>query len=133
MECHMKKLLLAAGLLVAGYVSTASPAMADVDVNVGIGVPGVGYGYPGPEYDYYDYRAGPDYRFREGYGWYRPVYRPGFGRLSCGEARRLVRRSGYRNVAARDCSGRTYTFNATRNGRVVVIYVNSRNGRVWRG
>jgi hypothetical protein len=124
----MRKTLFAAGLMFAGFTSFAVPAMADVDVDVNLG-------FPGPGYNYYDYRVGPDWRFRDGYGWYRPVPRPGYGvgRLSCGEARRIVRQSGYRNVAARNCSGRTYTFLATRNGRNVVIYVNSRNGRIWRG
>jgi hypothetical protein len=125
----MKSLILAAGLAIGAAASFTSPALADVDVNLGIGVSPYAY-------DYYDYRRGPDYRFRDGYGWYRPgVYMPGYnaGRLSCSEARRVVRGSGYRNVDVVDCSGRTYTFEATRNGRPVVVYVNSRNGRIWRG
>ena len=55
------------------------------------------------------------------------------GRLSCGEARRIVRNNGYRNVDTIECNGRTYTFEATRRGRDVTVYVNSRNGRIWRG
>lgn len=83
---------------------------------------------------HYDYRVGPDYRFRDGYGWYRPVhYGYNRGRLTCGEARRIVRNSGFRNVDTIECRGRTYTFEATRRGRDVTVFVNSRNGRVWRG
>ena len=57
----------------------------------------------------------------------------GDGRLSCGEARAKVRHSGFRNVSTIECSGRTYTFEATRRGRDVTVYVNSRTGELWRG
>ena len=58
------------------------------------------------------------------------VYR---GRLSCGEAKWRVRNSGFRNVSTIECQGRTYTFEATRRGRDVIVYVNSRTGAIWRG
>lgn len=64
--------------------------------------------------------------YDNGYGY-------GNGRLSCGEARARVRSSGFRNVSTIECNGRTYTFEATRRGRDVTIYVNSRTGAVWRG
>ncbi len=104
----------------------AMPVAADAKTNVQIyfGVP------------HYSYQVGPDYRFREGYGWYRySGYNNEFnrGRLSCGEARRIVRNNGFRNVATIECQGRTYTFEATRRGRDVTVFVNSRNGRIWRG
>ncbi len=57
----------------------------------------------------------------------------GDGRLSCGEARGVVRNSGFRNVSTIECNGRTYTFEATRRGRDVTVFVNSRTGAVWRG
>jgi hypothetical protein len=60
-------------------------------------------------------------------------YGDGYGRLSCGEARARVRHSGFRNVSTIECNGRTYTFEATRRGRDVTVYVNSRTGAVWRG
>ena len=69
------------------------------------------------------------------YGCYDCVPRLGFyhrGRLSCGEARARVRGSGYRNVATIECNGRTYTFEATRRGRDVTVFVNARNGAIWR-
>lgn len=97
----------------------ATPANADVDFRLYLGIP------------HYDHRMGPDYVYRRGHGWYLPRER--YGRLSCGEARRIVRRSGFRNVATRECRGRTYTFLATRNGRDVRVFVNSRTGRIWRG
>jgi hypothetical protein len=64
--------------------------------------------------------------YDNGYGY-------GNGRLSCGEARARVRHSGFRNVSTIECNGRTYTFEATRRGRDVTVYVNSRTGAVWRG
>jgi hypothetical protein len=68
------------------------------------------------------------------YGCYGCYPQPGFfmGRLSCGEARARVRYSGYRNVATIECRGSTYTFEATRRGRDVTVYVDSRNGAIWR-
>lgn len=54
------------------------------------------------------------------------------GRLSCDEARAKVRYSGFRNVSTIECNGRTYTFEASRRGRDVTVYVNSRTGAVWR-
>ena len=117
----MKSLFLAATAAVA--MAFAMPTAAQADVKVYLGVP------------HYDYRVAPDWRFREGYGWYNPfvVYDRGYGRLSCREARRIVRNSGFRNVETIECNGRTYTFEATRRGRDVTVYVNSRNGRIWRG
>ena len=84
---------------------------------------------------HYGYQVGPDYRYREGYGWYQDsrYYNNNRGRLSCGEARRAVRNNGFRNVNTIECNGRTYTFEATRRGRDVTVFVDSRNGRVWRG
>ena len=79
---------------------------------------------------YYNYRVGPDYRYYEGRGCYRPKHR---SNISCGEARRIVRNKGFRNVATRECNGRTYTFTATRKGNRILVYVNSRTGAVWRG
>jgi hypothetical protein len=115
----MKKTLFATAMLMMGFAASAAPAEARV--NIYLGVP------------HYDYRVGPDYRFRDGYGWYRPGYAPVRARLSCGEARRIVRRSGYRDVVARNCSGRTYSFEVRRGGRYGVVFVNSRTGQIWRG
>ena len=59
------------------------------------------------------------------WGYYR-------GRMSCGEARARVRSSGYRNVDTIECRGSTYTFEATRKGRDVIVIVNSHTGAIWR-
>jgi hypothetical protein len=79
-----------------------------------------------------DHRACPEYQVRRAYCWYHPDPRFGVGLLSSSEAHGTVRRSGYSAVAAVNCSGRTYMFEAIRNGRRVTAYVNARTGRVWR-
>ncbi|HUQ36797.1 MAG TPA: hypothetical protein VM144_10530 [Aestuariivirga sp.] len=116
----MKGFFLATAVAATLAFAMPTAASADTKVRVYLGMP------------HYGYQMGPDYRYRDGYGWYRPVgiHR---GRLSCGEARRIVRNNGFRNVATIECNGRTYTFEATRRGRDVTVFVNSRNGRVWRG
>ena len=115
----MKGLFLTAA--VAATLAFAMPTAADAKVQIYLGFP------------HYDYQVGPDYRYRDGYGWYRPTGYYNRGRLSCGEARRAVRNQGFRNVNTIECNGRTYTFEATRRGRDVTVFVDSRNGRVWRG
>jgi hypothetical protein len=115
----MKSFFLATALAVS-VSAFALPSEAEAKVVVYFGMP------------HYDYRVGPDYRFREGYGWYRP----GFynrGRLSCGEAKWRVRDRGFRNVSTIECNGRTYTFKARRGDNRVTVFVDSRSGRVWRG
>jgi hypothetical protein len=117
----MKSFLLTAAF--AGFLAVAPSAQAktNVDVQLYLGLP------------HYTYQVAPDYVYRRGHGWYRPgrpVYR---NRLSCGEARRIVRRHGYYDVYARECGGSTYTFVGFRNGRRHVLFVNSRSGAMWRG
>jgi len=116
----MKKIFLASAFAAALAMGIPLGAEAKTNVMIHLGIP------------HYGYQVGPDYRFRDGYGWYRPI---GInrGRLSCGEARRVVRNSGFRNVATIECNGRTYTFEATRRGRDVTVFVNSRTGAVRRG
>ncbi len=106
---------------VAATLAFAMPTAADAKVKIYLGLP------------HYGYQVGPDYRYRDGYGWYQDRNYYHRGRLSCGEARARVRHSGYRNVATIECRGATYTFEATRRGRDVTVFVNSRNGRIWRG
>ncbi len=116
----MKSFFLATALAVS-VAAFALPSEAEAKVVVHLGVP------------HYDYRVGPDYRFRDGYGWYLPSGFYGRHRLSCGEAKWRVRERGFRNVSTIECNGRTYTFKARRGDRRVIVYVNSRSGAVWRG
>jgi hypothetical protein len=114
--------LLAATALLGGL---ATAAEAKIVIQLG-GVP------------YYDYQMGPDYRYYQGRGWYQYQRGNQFmsgnrGRISCGEAKSIVRENGFRNVRTRECEGRTFTFSAFRHGRNVLVFVNSRTGAVWRG
>ena len=117
----MKGLFLTAA--VAATLAFAMPTTADAKVKIYLGL------------QHYGYQVGPDYRYRDGYGWYQDTryYNYNRGRLSCGEARRAVRNNGFRNVNTIECNGRTYTFEATRRGRDVTVFVDSRTGRISRG
>jgi hypothetical protein len=116
----MKSIIVASAFAAALAVGLPVGAEAKTSVQIYLGVP------------HYGYRVGPDYRFRDGYGWYLPSAIDRGGRMSCGEARWRVRNSGFRNVSTIECRGRTYTFEATRRGRDVIVYVNSRTGAIWR-
>src|SRR5436190_5513058 len=126
----VKKILMAAGLAAAFLVS-AQVAEAKVKVFVGIGQPG-GYCY----YNYDPLRCG-------NYGYYpRPGYfvpHPGYGyeddydygdRVSCGEARSIVRERGFRDVRTTECGGKYHTFIGRKKGGIFRIKVYSRNGRI---
>jgi hypothetical protein len=52
--------------------------------------------------------------------------------ISCADARRLLRRQGYRNVRAYDCSGNTYGLYATRGETRYRITVSASNGQILR-
>ena len=74
---------------------------------------------------------GSDYRYYDGRGWYR--FNKHRSNISCGQAKRIVRNHGFRNVSTRQSEGRTYAFAAKRNGHRILAYVNSRSGAVWHG
>ena len=124
----MKKtilVMLAAATLIGGI---ATAAESKVRFNVYLGTP------------YYDRQIEPGYIYNNDYGWYDPDYGDQYSyprrynsRLSCNDARLLVRQRGYRNVVKLDCNGRSYAFSATRNHRRVIINVNSRTGSLSRG
>lgn len=132
-----RKLIVAASIAlgalgVLGGLSSLTPAEAGVRVYLGV--------------PFHPYQVGPGWRYYEGYGWYDydrygpfgPYYRdpyrdPYRGKLTCGQARRLVDRRGYDNVEPRNCSGRTYSFRATtKKGKRVTVYVNAYTGELRR-
>jgi len=107
-----KKAVLVAAVA-APLAFLASPVLADdidVDFRVGVGTP-----------YYYGYGAYPDV--------YYPYHRR---KLSCWQARELVRDRGFRRVRTIECFGRIYTFRAMRLGHPVTINVNARTGAMWR-
>ncbi|MFH2015887.1 MAG: hypothetical protein ABIK36_08775 [Pseudomonadota bacterium] len=59
-----------------------------------------------------------------------PYYYYHEDRISCSEARSIVRSEGFRNVKAIDCEGRQYQFRATYRGRRVIVIVSSRSGDI---
>jgi|GEM_PF-7037198 len=53
--------------------------------------------------------------------------------LSCGAARDLLTREGYRDVTVRSCFTFAYAFTVECNGKAVRVFVDPQNGRVWEG
>lgn len=107
----MRKILLGVGLAFTLALGGGSAAMAgspDIDVDIGIGG-GVGV------YDPYD----DDYQYRR-------------RRISCGEARLLVRERGYIRVRNLSCGGRVHAFKAFRRGMLWLVTVNARTGNISR-
>ena len=108
----MKNIIFASAF--AAALAVGLPVMAQADSNVT---------------DYMD-----RHQIGDPYGCYGCYPRWGFyrNRISCGEAKWRVRSSGFRNVSTIECRGSTYTFEATRKGRDVIVYVNAKNGALWR-
>lgn len=120
----LKNFLMAAGLA-AGFSLSPQVAEAKVKVHIGVGQPG-GYCY----YNYDPFRC-------DGYGYYsRPehfVPHPGYGyqdRVSCHEARWIVRERGFRDVRTTNCGGKLHAFIAKKRGGIFRVKVYSRNGRI---
>ncbi|QPC42191.1 hypothetical protein HW532_05435 [Kaustia mangrovi] len=109
----LKKTALAAGALALAAMAfqPGEAEAGNVGVYFGIGVPGFGYGAPAHYPGYY------------------PAPRPRY-RLSCGQARHIVRRHGYHRIRARDCRGKIYGFVARKHHRLYMVKVNARNGRI---
>lgn len=130
---------IAAGIMAAALAFMPEAATAKTNIRIGIGAgpgwcfshpyaPGCGYGY-GYGYGYYPpigFYHRPYYR-----GYYEPnyYYAPRYG-ISCGEAKQIVRDSGFRNVRTRSCSGTTNSFTGVKRGNLWLVKVNTRNGRI---
>ena len=107
----MRNILLGVGLAFTLALAGSSAATAgSPNVDIQIGVPGTGYG------DTYD---------EEDYGYRRR-------RISCGEARMLVRDRGYIRVRMIDCGGRRHTCSGFRRGRLWLLTVNAFTGDISR-
>ncbi len=120
----IKSLTLAAGLI-AGSLMALSPQPAAAGSNLhlqfGIGSPYFGYygHYGAPRYGDYSHYRPRKHRARK--------YRR---RISCRQARRLLRHRGFHRIRARDCEGRRYSFRAYRYGDWWGVRMNSRSGRI---
>lgn len=118
----MKRMLLAAAAAatLATAMTFTAPA-AEARVYIYGGVP------------YYGYAREPHWRYYYGRGWYDP-YQYNYvqpGKMTCGQARRAVKESGYYNVVTLDCSGKIYNFSAWRKGKQRYVSVNAKTGAVW--
>ena len=107
------------GGLTAGNMEPTRSERVEAKITINLGEP------------YYDQRMGPDYRYYKGRGWYR--YNNHRRNISCGQAKRIVRDHGFRNVSTREREGRTCKFVAKRNGHHTLVYVNSRIGSLSLG
>ena len=85
----------------------AAPAEAKSHVNVGVGI-GIGVG-----------------GFYPGYGAYYGGYYSPYAGVSCGEARSIVKGSGFYKVTAIDCSAPSYRFVAWQGGNKYRVRVNN--------
>jgi hypothetical protein len=125
------KSILAVGvtaLSLAGLVGTAD---AKTRIHIGIGAPplwsddcewiGRQYHCFGPHY------GNPHYDPRYGYYDDEPRFAH---RIACGEARSMVRERGYRKVVTKECSGKSYSFSAVKNGHRYLVKVNAHTGRM---
>lgn len=66
-------------------------------------------------------------------GYYRPPPPPDYyiaDRVSCREAKNIVRNEGFHRVRTLDCEGRHYQFRASYKGRPVIVVVSARSGRI---
>jgi hypothetical protein len=132
------KTLAVAGLAATAIAFGASTADARTRLQIGVGIGDEctlygncyyggggydpGYGYYGGDQDN-DY-VQPRRRHRVS------DYDEDSGRLSCGEARRVLRNQGFYQLEARDCGGHNYRFVGWRNGDAYLIKISSRSGRI---
>ena len=125
-----RKILMAASLATAFSLSTHA-AEAKVKVFLGVGGPDYCYRYYNPVrcgggYGYY-----PDPGFYDPYpGFYDP-YPDFYDRVSCNEARWIVRERGFRDVRTTSCGGKFHAFIAKKRGGIFRIKVYSRDGRIY--
>lgn len=104
----------------AAFVMAPAESKADVDIHFGFTAPGFGiYTDRGHRYRHHAPRYDRRHRYRN-------------ARMSCSEARRLVRSHGFRRIRPLDCSGRVYTFRARRHGEAYRIRVNARQHSISR-
>lgn len=123
--------IIAASILAAGLALLPGAASAKTNLYIGVG-PGWGHGC-------YDYPFG-DCGYRNRYRPHRYYYDDydydydyddfDRSRISCSEAKEIVRDSGYRNVKTVDCGGKSHTFKARKRDHSYRLRVSARSGRV---
>ncbi|MBC8036536.1 MAG: hypothetical protein H7X89_04905 [Rhizobiales bacterium] len=123
----------AAGMMAAVLAFMPEAALAKTKVHIGIG--------GGSDWCFHHpYSTGCRNRYYEPPISYYPAPRypaPRYlpprwhsSRISCGEAREIVRDHGYRQVRTRNCGGPTSSFVGVKRGNLWLVKVNTRNGRI---
>jgi hypothetical protein len=133
------KSLIAGGLVALGLSFAVAPAEAKTRVHIGIGVGSPFYDYRCENPGFIDF-CGQGFYHRPYYRpyYYDPYYDPYYPRLrhrvvresTCDDAAQAIREAGYRNIRATDCSGRFYSYRATKRGRSYSLRVDTRSGRI---
>lgn len=125
------KSVLAAGMTALSLAGLAGTAEAKTQLYIGFGPPHLwseDCEWIGRRYHCY----GPHYgnpHYYPGYGYYNDP--PHFAhRIACAEAKSMVRKRGYHKVKTQDCSGRSYSFTASKNGHRYLVKVNAYTGRM---
>ena len=128
----LKKTIFAAVAVASVVTLAAGSAKADSDIFFGIGFGG-GPGFHHPHGGYFPPPPPEPAYWGDDYG-YSPHHRPRFedsyySRVSCSGGANILRRAGFRDVEADDCSAPTYSYQAWRHGEQFDIEVSSR-GRI---
>jgi hypothetical protein len=123
---NFSKSIVAAAFVAGSLVASTGAADAKTKIGIYFGVP------------FYDAPIQDGYLYEPDYGWYAPEYRPAWrrhhsvSRVSCGQAARELRNSGFRGVRAIECQGRTYTFSARKGNRSLTLSYDARTGNYYR-
>ncbi len=136
----MKSIFTAAALfLAAGTMPDTAEAKTRVHIGIGVGDPWLyrdcdfGSVFDRCDDGRFGHFYGPRfYHRRPQFYSYRYFGRRHIDRMSCTQARVNLRDHGYRNIDARDCTGRFYSFNAMRKGRLYRVSVNAVTGHISR-
>ena len=128
---------LAAGLMAVSLAVSPVAAEAKTKVHVGIGIGSWGGGCYGQFRRHCGYGWGHGYRSHIGvYPYYDPYFRRHprvyyrYNRVTCGEARNILRDRGFHRIRSRDCGGSTYVFTAVKRGHVYRVAISSRSGAI---
>lgn len=127
----MFKGTLAAGVVAATMAAFAGAADAKTNVQIGIGIGVPGWGNDRCYWEFDDRYCDRGYRpsgFIEPPRYYDPPR--GYGRVSCREARQIVREEGFRRVRTESCGGKYHRFIGFQDGEPYLIRVRSRNGAI---
>jgi opacity protein-like surface antigen len=112
----MKSLIATAAIAASAAVFVAAPATAKTNFDFNVVIGDGGFGHYDGGYSYYEPRYPRRHRFDD----------EGDFRISCGRGSRVVRRAGFRNVEAYDCSAPVFGYTAMRHGDLFKVKVNSR-------